>query len=216
LCYQPPAEAPDVAPAPNAARAPFTFASFNNTPKLTREVISAWARILREAPGTRLLLKSRSLIDAATRARLTAEFAGDGVGADRLELIGWLRKPGDHLRLYEKVDLALDPFPYNGTTTTCEALWMGVPVLTVAGRRHAGRVGVSLLAGLGLEEYVAADIDRYVARAVALAQAPAALNALRGTLRARMAASALCDGPRFARAVEAAYRQMWRTWCAAQ
>jgi protein O-GlcNAc transferase len=212
LCYQPPAEAPEVSAAPNASGAPFTFASFNNTPKMTRDVVAAWARILRAVPQARLLLKSRSLIDAATRARISAEFAAEGVPAARLELVGWLRKPDDHLRLYETVDLALDPFPYNGTTTTCEALWMGVPVLTLAGRRHAARVGASLLGGLGLADYVAADVDDYVARAVSLANAPAPLNTLRRELRARMAASPLCDGTRFARAMEAAYQTMWQTW----
>lgn len=216
LCYQPPAEAPDIVPAPNEAGAAFTFGSFNNIPKVTRAVVSAWARILREALGSRLILKSRAFVEEATRARIAGEFAAEGIDVTRLELIGWLNRPGDHLRLYERIDLALDPFPYNGTTTTCEALWMGVPVLTLAGQRHAARVGASLLGGLGLDDYVTPSVDAYVARAVALAQAPAALNALRRELRERMAASALCDGPRFARALEAVYRQIWQRWCASQ
>lgn len=216
LCYQPPPEAPAIVPAPNEAGAAFTFGSFNNIAKVTRAVVSAWARILREAPGSRLILKSRSFIEESTRARIAGEFASEGIGPTRLELIGWLNKPGDHLRLYERIDLALDPFPYNGTTTTCEALWMGVPVLTLAGQRHAARVGASLLGGLGLDTYVAPSVDEYVARAVALARAPASLNALRRELRERMAASALCDGPRFARALEAVYRQVWQRWCASQ
>jgi predicted O-linked N-acetylglucosamine transferase (SPINDLY family) len=161
-------------------------------------------------------LKSRSFVEEATRLRVAGEFAAEGIDGQRLELIGWLNKPGDHLRLYERIDLALDPFPYNGTTTSCEALWMGVPVLTLAGQRHAARVGASLLGGLGLDTYVATSIDTYVARAVELARAPASLNALRGELRDRMTGSALCDGPRFARALETAYRQMWQRWCALQ
>jgi predicted O-linked N-acetylglucosamine transferase (SPINDLY family) len=216
LCYQPPAEAPDIVPAPSETGAAFTFGSFNNIPKVTRAVVSTWARILREAPGSRLILKSRSFIEESTRARIAGEFAAEGIDGARLELIGWLNKPGDHLRLYERIDLALDPFPYNGTTTTCEALWMGVPVLTLAGQRHAARVGASLLGGLGLDAYVAPSVDEYVARAVALARAPAPLNALRRELRERMAASALCDGPRFTRALEAIYRQIWQRWCASQ
>ncbi len=213
LCYRPPAEAPDIVPAPNTAGAAFTFGSFNNIPKVSRDVVAAWGRILREAPGSRLILKSRSFIEETTRARIAAEFVAEGIDKSRLELIGWLNKPGDHLRLYERIDLALDPFPYNGTTTTCEALWMGVPVLTLTGARHAARVGASLLGGLGLDDYVVPTVEAYVARAVALARAPASLNALRGQLRARMEASALCDGPRFTRALESAYRQTWRRWC---
>jgi predicted O-linked N-acetylglucosamine transferase (SPINDLY family) len=214
LCYQPPAEAPAIVPAPNTTSGTFTFGSFNNIPKMTREVVATWARILRDTPGSRLILKSRSFIEDSTRGRVAGEFGDEGIEGNRLELIGWLNKPGDHLRLYERIDLGLDPFPYNGTTTTCEALWMGVPVLTLAGERHAARVGASLLGGLGLDEYVTHSVDAYVARAVELARAPAPLNALRGELRARMAGSALCDGPRFARALEDAYRQMWQRWCA--
>ena len=118
-----------------------------------------------------------------------------------------------HLAHYGEIDIALDPFPYNGTTTTCEALWMGVPVITLQGDRHCGRVGASLLAAVGLDNLIARDVGEYVDIAVRLAGDRSQLEQLRGSLRATMAGSPLCDGPSFAREVEAAYRAMWRTWC---
>jgi predicted O-linked N-acetylglucosamine transferase (SPINDLY family) len=127
-----------------------------------------------------------------------------------------LAAPGDHLALYGRVDIALDTFPYHGTTTTCEALWMGVPVVTRAGETHASRVGVSLLTNAGVAELVATSDESYVEVATTLARDFPRLAGLRATLRERMAASPLMDGPLFARNLEGAYRQMWRTWCANQ
>ena len=126
--------------------------------------------------------------------------------------MAWLPER-EHLALYDRVDIALDPFPYNGTTTTCEALWMGVPVVTLRGDRHAGRVGASLLTQVGLSDLIADSTEAYVEMAVALTSDPARLCELRQSLRPRMAASPLCDAPAFARKVEAAYRTMWRRWC---
>lgn len=214
LCYRPPEEAPAVASTPALEGKPFTFGSFNNLPKVNHAVIDAWAEILRRAPGSRLLLKSRALNCQEPADRVLHAFAERGVDAGRIELIGWQADPGDHLRLYGRIDLALDPFPYNGTTTTCEALWMGVPVLTVRGDRHAARVGGSLLAQVGLDSFVTESRGDYIARAAALAAAPAELAAIRENLRARMAGSPLCDAAAFARDIEAAYRTMWRDWCA--
>jgi protein O-GlcNAc transferase len=121
----------------------------------------------------------------------------------------------DHLDLYARVDIALDPFPYNGTTTTCEALWMGVPVVTLAGERHASRVGASLLTAVGLDGLIARDHDAYLGAACALAGDADGLAALRASLRERMRASPLCDGDDFASAIEAAYRAAWKRWCTA-
>lgn len=213
LCYRPSGDAPDVAPLPSLAGHPFTFGSFNNLPKINEEVIDVWAEILRKTPGSRLLLKSRGLGCQDAAERILRAFGDLGIAADRIELITWLRNPGDHLALYSRIDLALDPFPYNGTTTTCEAMWMGVPALTLAGERHAARVGASLLTQVGLEHLIVRTRRDYVARAVQLVAAPQELAAIRSGLRDRMAASPLCDAAAFARDMEAAYRTIWRAWC---
>jgi predicted O-linked N-acetylglucosamine transferase (SPINDLY family) len=210
LCYRP----PEYAPEPATRSAPsITFGSFNVLSKVGAPVVNTWARILCAVPESRLLLKAKSLADDAIRARLRDAFANLGISDDRVEMQGWLPDAADHLGLYHRLDIALDPFPYNGTTTTCEALWMGVPVITLAGRLHAGRVGVSLLTRVGLPELIAGNEDDYIQRAVELANAPDRLQTLRATLRQRLRASSLCDGPGFARDVEAAYREMWRRWC---
>ncbi len=120
----------------------------------------------------------------------------------------------DHLSLYGRVDVALDPFPYNGATTTCEALWMGVPVITLAGNAHRGRVGASLLNAVGLGRFVAETPEQYLTLAAGLAADPDHLAELRTTLRRQVNESSLCDAPAFARKVEAAYRNMWHAWCA--
>ena len=143
-------------------------------------------------------------------------FAQHGISQDRIKLIGWLDLKADHLGLYNEIDIALDTFPYNGTTTTCEALWMGAPVVTLAGNRHAGRVGVSLLNQVGLTEFIAKTPDEYVEIAVRLASNVAKLEELRTGLRERLAESPLCDAKAFTRDLEAAYREMWRGWCEKQ
>jgi predicted O-linked N-acetylglucosamine transferase (SPINDLY family) len=214
LCYQPRAEADlPVRPPPCTTAGHVTFGSFNNLPKTTPAVVALWARILHAVPGSRLVMKNRSFQDAATRERYAVQFAGHGIASDRLTFAGRIASVDEHLTWYHRLDIALDPFPYNGTTTTCEALWMGVPVITLAGRLHAGRVGVSLLTRVGLPELIAGNEDDYIQRAVELANAPDRLQTLRATLRQRLRASSLCDGPGFARDVEAAYREMWRRWC---
>jgi len=214
LCYRPRADAPDVSPPPASTGAPFTFGSFNNLPKLNAIVIEAWRRILRGAPHARLLIKSNPLCDDVTRADLAAAFEDPEIDPARVELVPWITDQTEHLAFYTRVDVALDPFPYNGTTTTCEALWMGVPVLTIAGNRHAARVGVSLMSQVGMEDFIAPDIDSYVKTAIALAHAPERLSVLRAELRGRVQASPLRDERRFAANVESAYREMWRAWCA--
>jgi predicted O-linked N-acetylglucosamine transferase (SPINDLY family) len=212
LCYRPPTVAPPVAPLPALAAGFVTFGSFNNLAKVTPAVVSAWADVLRRVADSRLMLKSGAFADAATRRRYAGLFAEAGIAAQRLELLPQNAATDLHLAQYHRVDVALDPFPYNGTTTSCEALWMGVPVLTLAGRRHAGRVGASLLTGLGQGQLIAQDEADYVARAAALAGDLAALAALRAGLRSRLAASALCDGRRFAQDMEAVYRGLWHDY----
>jgi protein O-GlcNAc transferase len=187
-CYQPPATAP--ACARNGSG--MVFGSFNKLAKLSDRTVALWARVLGEVPGAKLKLKTKPLTEAETRVDVTARFAAAGVAADRLILSGWLPEDSDHLAAYNEIDVALDTFPYNGTTTTCEALWMGVPVVTRAGRTHAARVGASLLASIGHPEWAAEDDDAFVAKAVAFANDREALRAIRTTLRDQVAASRLC------------------------
>ncbi len=216
LCYAGAGDAPEPAPPPCLATGAVTFGSFNNPAKLSPATLDAWAALLTRLPRARLLLKGKPFADEATRALFRAHLADRGIAAGRVELTGWMAGAKHHLAFYERVDVALDPFPYNGTTTTCEALWMGVPVVTLRGKRHAGRVGASLLGQIGAGEWIADTVEDYVDCGAALAADPQHLNALRQDLRARLAASSLCDRVAFARNMEAAYRQMWQAWCATQ
>jgi len=208
LCYRPQDDAPEVAPVPRRTAGHITFGSFNNLAKVTPRVVACWSRLLAAVPGAVLLLKDRAFSDEAVRRDHIARFAAHGVDSGRLSLQGRIEDRQGHLGLYGSVDIALDPFPYNGTTTTCEALWMGVPVVALRGRRHGGRVGASLLTGVGLAELVADDEDHYVAIAAALATDAEGLDRLRSTMRGRLVASPLLDRDGFARRLEAAYRSM--------
>jgi len=213
LCYRPPPDAPKPAAAPALSNGFITFGSFNNPTKLSDATLDSWAALLRALPNARLFLKGFCLVDAGTRSLFEARLAKRGVTPDRLTLCGQLNEAAAHLGLYREIDIALDPFPYNGTATTCEALWMGVPVVTLAGDRHAGRVGASLLTVLGLDALIARDASDYGAIALGLATDLPLLSELRASLRARMDASPLCDASGFARSVEAAYRSIWKAWC---
>ncbi len=213
LCYQPPADAPPVAVPPGAARGQTTFGSFNALDKVSPSTTAAWAAILAAKPDSRLVLKSSKLGDVSVRERLLARFETHGVGRARIECLPWTGSIREHLECYGNVDIALDPFPYNGTTTTCESLYMGVPVVALAGAAHAGRVGCSLLSSVGHPELVATSVEHYVRLAVDLASDPERLAALRRGLRSAVTTSALCDGPGHARRVEAEYRRAWRAWC---
>jgi protein O-GlcNAc transferase len=213
LAYGPPPEAPPVVARPGSAAGHMTFGSFNALTKVNPRTVATWATILHAVPNARLVLKNSSLVDAGTQARYRDLFASQGIAADRLDLVGYLPERGGHLSLYNRIDIALDTFPYNGTTTTCEALWMGVPVVTWRGDRHAGRVGASLLAAVGLDELVAPSLEAYVALARHLAADLARLAAVSRSLRGRLKASPLLDARSLARALEAAYREMWQRWC---
>jgi protein O-GlcNAc transferase len=208
-CYRPSEESPPVGPLPAAAVGHVTFGCFNHLAKLTPPAIKLWAEVLHAVLASRLFLKSRGLVDLETAARVREEFARHGIEAGRLELNGEELSVTRHLALYGRVDIALDPFPYNGTTTTCEALWMGVPVVALAGRTHVARVGASLLTHLGAAHWIADTPAQYVARCRELASDLAVLAAVRAGLRERMGASPLCDAPRFTRNLEDAFRKMW-------
>ncbi len=212
LCYTPPDTAPPVSTLPAYTSGHVTFGSFNNLAKMTPEVIALWSRILHAVPGARFIIKNKSMKDEPTRARFLALFREAGIPAERVDLIAWVPETEGHLSLYHRVDIALDTFPYNGATTTCEALWMGVPIVTLAGNRHAARVGVGLLTRVGLTDLIAQTQEGYVDLSVRLASDLDLLAAQRGRLREQMARSRLCDGAGFARDLEAAYREMWQKW----
>jgi predicted O-linked N-acetylglucosamine transferase (SPINDLY family) len=163
------------------------------------------------SPASRVATGGFAAASAVERVR--QQFVAHGIAAERIELLGHEMDPMRHLATYARLDVALDTFPYNGTTTTCEAMWMGVPVVTLAGRTHAGRVGVSLLEIVRLRELIAQDHDGYIRLAVELAQDRKRLAELRAGLRARMRTSPLMNGYDFARRLESAYRTMWRAWC---
>jgi len=154
------------------------------------------------------LLKNRSMRDPVTQERYAGLFESHGIARERLEFVGWLPRREDHLALYGQVDIALDTFPYNGTTTTCEALWMGVPVIVLEGNRHAARVGVSILSRLGLEELIAPDEEGYVRLAASLAGDRNRLASLRTTMRKRLETSSLCDARAFTAALEGIYMNL--------
>lgn len=210
LCYRPGPDVHEPGPLPAASAGHVTFGSFNNFQKLSDPFFASAARVLAAVPGSRLLLKARPLGSSATARRVREMFAREGIDATRLELLGWEATPEDHLSVYRKVDVALDSFPYNGTTTTCEALWMGVPVVSLRGDRHASRVGASLLETVGLEDLVARDEDDYRDIAVRLAGDLPRLAGLRAGMRERMRASPLMDERTFVRELETCYLGMWR------
>lgn len=213
LCYTPAPGAP--APAARPPDGPIVFGSFNNLSKLNDGAIRRWARVVASVNGSRLLVKNLSLGDAKVRHAVAARFAAAGFPADRLDLIPPAAELGAHLSMYARVDIALDTFPYCGTTTTCEALSMGVPVVSMAGPTHASRVGLSLLRAAGLADLCAGDEAGYIRIASALAKDQARLASLRATLRPTLLASPLCDGPAFARRFVGALRSAWRDRCRA-
>jgi predicted O-linked N-acetylglucosamine transferase (SPINDLY family) len=208
LCYS----APDVGA---GSRTPpvrrighITFCSFNNFPKITRTCIALWARVLASVPDSRLFIKTHGLDDPGLRALLLERLIQAGIRSERVSIAGPTQSHREHMESYGDVDIALDTFPYHGTTTTLDALWMGVPVVTLAGDRHASRVGVSILSALGLTELVAQTADEYVAAAVRLANNPEELEEMGRSLRQLLTASPLTDGRGFAAKLETAYLNM--------
>jgi predicted O-linked N-acetylglucosamine transferase (SPINDLY family) len=212
VCYRPPEEAPPVASSAATKTRCITFGCFNRLAKVTPEVVHLWASILMAVPEARLLLKDKTLADPAQRLRYQGLFVAQGIDSRRIKCLP--QSPfTEYLATYGRLDIALDPFPYSGCTTTCEALWMGVPVITLAGVMSHSRVGVSILSSLGLENLIAPTRAAYVEKAVELASDREALARLRAELRPRMAESTVCDARGLAREVEKAYRRMWHRWC---
>jgi predicted O-linked N-acetylglucosamine transferase (SPINDLY family) len=212
-CYRAGAQAPELAALPARRTGHVTFGSFNNLAKVSGALLQLWGRILQALPQSRLLLKSKTLLDHGVRRRVLERMSEAGIDVERVRLHGWSRESGEHLSLYGEVDIGLDTYPYNGATTTCEALWMGVPVITLKGASHASRMGASLLKAAGLAQFVATSEEQYVRLAVELADQLERLEQLRAGMRERLRDSALLDEAGFTRELERAYRQMWQSWC---
>lgn len=176
-------------------------------------MVMLWSRILHAVPDSRIILKSKALSDEGVRQGLRAMFVRNGISPDRIESHGHTASLLEHLNLYNTVDIGLDTFPYNGTTTTCEAMWMGVPVVTLAGETHASRVGVSLLSRAGLPFAIAASPQEYVEKTVGLAWKPERVQSLRANLRQTMSRSSLMDSNGFIHCLEMAYRDMYQMLC---
>ncbi len=214
LCYEPPDAAPE--PATPAVDTPITFGSFNLTAKVGPETIGLWRGALDAVPGARLLVKSKSIADEATRRSVLSRLEAAGIDPARVETLAYTATKDDHFALYRRMHVALDSTPYNGTTTTCEALWMGVPVVTMEGDRHAARVGASLLRAAGCGEWVARSPAEFADIAASLAQDRARLAEFRRTARVRLRESALLDTASYGARFHAALRGVWRDWCARQ
>jgi predicted O-linked N-acetylglucosamine transferase (SPINDLY family) len=212
LCYRPPDFAPPVAPLPAVQKGYVTFGSFNNNCKVSPLIMELWAKILKDNGNFRFLLKFQGGDDLELKNHYFRDFERLGIHREKVGIYGW-KSPVEHLDLYKDVDIALDTYPYHGTTTTCEALWMGVPTVSLVGKRHASRVGLSILSRVGLESFATSTPREYVAKATSLAKNLEALAKIRASLRRQMAASVLCDAKGFALNVETAYRKIWCRWC---
>ncbi len=207
--YQPGTDLPDVNPPPSLASGYITFGSFNSMAKLNTALLETWSEVLHAVPGSRILLKNIAFSYAGPKQEVWSAFTRLGIDADRVELTGAVPDKKSHLETYGRVDISLDSFPYNGTTTTCESLIMGVPVVSKAGKDHRSRVGASLLGSLGLESYVTGSDAEYIETAIGLAANPAQLLGLRTGLRQRILSSPLMDAGTFTRELENRLMQCW-------
>ncbi|MBD3419865.1 MAG: tetratricopeptide repeat protein [Chitinivibrionales bacterium] len=212
-CYAPATDAPGVNELPGKASGALTFGSLHNLARLNADVLQLWAQVLTVVAHSRLLI-FRDTMNESIEARIREIFTNEGIDMSRIELQRSVRQGKGHLSIYHNIDIALDTFPWSGHTTACEALWMGVPVITMCGERHAGRMVASVLHRLGLTDWIAASAQEYVSIARKQAAAPDALAGLRAHLREGMTSSLLCNGKRYAVEIETAYRSMWRKRCA--
>lgn len=212
LCFTPPNISLDVSTLPALDNGFVTFGCFNNLTKINAEVMDLWAQILIAIPESRLFLKTQQFREESAKDAVKGQFAMRGISSEKLILESYSPR-ADYLAAYNRLDIALDPFPYTGGTTTVEALWMGVPVLTLAGKQFLARQGVGLLMNAGLPEWIASDQDDYFSRAIAHASDLQRLALLRAGLRQQVLASPILDAPRFASHFEAALRGMWEKWC---
>jgi protein O-GlcNAc transferase len=213
LCYLPDKDSPEIGELPALKTGHISFGSFNNFTKISPPVLALWTELLKSVPNARLILKTEQFADRTTRERVMNLFADKGIDKNRIELFAFEPTMREHLAMYNRIDIGLDTFPYNGTTTTCEAMWMGVPVITLEGDSYASRVGVSLLSNVGLPELIAETPDGYIAKAVNLANDIEKLKSYRKNLRDMMAHSPLTDAKCLTANLEISYRTIWKTWC---
>lgn len=211
LCYRPPADAPDPE-SPDESR-PFTFGSFNDLRKMSPSTLRTWAAILKANPTTRLVLKTSRLGESEVQADIHARFKALDIDPSRIDLVGRTPTTRDHLALYNSIDCSLDTFPYTGTTTTCESLWMGVPMITLMGKSHAGRVSASLLNAFGHNDFVADSEQAYIDLATKIAQSGPRSFDDRSVLRDQLADSPLTDELAYTKKIESIFNSLWESWC---
>lgn len=212
-CFRPLDDREPIGELPAKRSGRVTFGSVNNFAKVTPIVLDLWARIVAAVPNSRIHLQHSALASRVTRARVIGAFARHGVGEDRITMTGWASF-ADYVELLRSFDIALDPFPFNGGTTTCHLLFYGVPIVTLAGERQVSRMGVTMLRAVGLSELIADSIDDYHNKAVALAHDIPRLSNIRATVRSAMVNSPLCDAGRYTRQLEDGFRKMWADCCA--
>lgn len=213
LCYTPPLAAPDVARLPLLKNNYITFGVFNNVAKITPECVKVWSQVLQQVANSKIIFKNKSFSDPDTCLRYQALFEANNISADRLQFSGLTSSKTSYLDFYNQVDITLDSFPYNGTTTTFDSLYMGVPTITLAGDRHASRVGASILHRVEQDNLVATTHQEYIDIAVALSNKSNELKIMKQSMRATLTASTLCDGNRMTRELETIYREVWKVWC---
>jgi protein O-GlcNAc transferase len=212
ICYLPPAYAPEIGPLPAARNGYITFGCLNNLMKMTPTTLKVWAEILHAVPDSHLLLRCPQFSDPGPRERIGKYFADQGISSGRLQFSG-RAVHREFLNTYNEIDIALDPFPYSGGLSTCEAVYMGVPVLALAGEIFAARHSVSHLSNAGLQDWIAYSTEEYVAKAIKFAADLPGLANFRGNLRRRVTNSPLCDAPRFGKNLGAALRKIWVEYC---
>jgi predicted O-linked N-acetylglucosamine transferase (SPINDLY family) len=208
FCYR-----PDIAPAlqeaPVEATGVITFGSFNNGVKLSDKALALWAQVLSATPNSQLFVKTQGFSHESVRDQMRARFRAAGIEDERVRFSAWRSDKASHLELYREVDIALDTFPYNGATTTCEALWMGVPVISLKGATHVSRMGASILSAAGLAHWIATDAEQFVSIATALAADRASIAGFRRSARARLLTSPLMDAKQFTVDFENLLAQSW-------
>ena len=191
-----------------------TFGSFNNYAKISPTILALWVQVLKTIPNSKLFVKAKSLNDTKTRQTFLNRLAKLGIESERVIIANYLPVTENHLKLYHQIDIGLDTYPYHGATTTCEALWMGIPVVTLVGDKHASRMGISILTTIGLTELIAKTPAEYIQICEKLANNMSYLKTLRAKMRERMQTSPLMDGATFTYHLESAYRNIWKKWCA--